>query len=185
VVAVLGLALSSCYQDRSPKPEGEWRHVVDLTSSDVQFDIWETGSTRDNASCVDVTATPAPFYELPRDAPDLYKGREAACTFRPTHDDPVNWLWLAENGDNYGLVVAALPADTSATMTLVGGRQVTNAVTQDESADVNYFVGFLDRSERAASLELETPEGKLTCEFVDRKVDERYSVRDIDCPDGP
>lgn len=181
-IVLLGLLLAGCYQDRSPKPEGEWRHVVDLTRAGVRFDVWETVSNHDDAFCVDVTATPEPFYELPRDPRDLYKGREAACAARPTSDDPVHRLWLAENGDNYGLVVVALPGDTSATMTLEGGRQVANAATGDESPDLNYFVGVLDASERGASLRLERPGGNLTCEFFERDLDERISIRDIRCP---
>ena len=165
VVAASVVSLVACgYEDRSPKPVGDWRQIVDGSADGVSFQVWESESEREGRSCLSIEVSPEPSFPLPRDEPELYKGREAACTRLPGADDPVNLLRMAE-ADRYGLFMVTLPTDTSASLELVGGERVPDAVDQDSSPDLDVFVGIYDSTGRADVLTLDGPTGETVCRF--------------------
>ena len=163
VTAVALVWLAACgHVDRSPKPVGDWRQIVDGSSNGVHFQVWETDSNKKGATCLDTEESPPSSFPLPRDEPELYKGREAACTSVPTADDPVNLLRF--NEDRYGLFMVTIPPDMSASLQLASGEQLPNAAT-DDSSDLNVFVAIYDSADRAETLTLDGPSGQTVCGF--------------------
>lgn len=165
VVAAGIVSFAACgYEDRSAKPVGVWRQIVDGSADGISFQVWDSESDRESRSCLSIEVSPEPSSPLPRDEPELYKGREAACTRLPTANDPVNLLRMAE-GDRYGLLMVTLPTDTSASLELASGERVPDAIEQDSSPDLNVFVGIYDSSGRADVLTLDGPSGETVCRF--------------------
>jgi hypothetical protein len=171
IVVVALLFLVGCrFEDRSPKPTGVWHQIVDETTADgIDVAVWETDSNTEGRSCLNVQVDPEPSARLPRrEEPELYKGKKAACLPLPAAEDPVNVLLLAES-DRYGIVIAAVPEGTSATLVLAGGDRVANALGDDDSPTLNIFVGTYGSVGRAASLDLNGPEGSTVCRFDNSK----------------
>jgi hypothetical protein len=165
VAALAVLCLGACgYEDRSPKPVGDWRQIVDGSSDGVHFQVWEADSNNDGRTCLNTEVSPPSSFPLPRDEPELYKGREAACTSLPNADEPVNLLRFSES-DRYGLFMITLPPDTSASLQLASRERVENVAGEDSSSDLNVFVGIYDSAGRADVLTLDGPNGKTVCRF--------------------
>jgi hypothetical protein len=168
LLALLGVAttLAGCgYEDRSPKPVGDWRQIYEThTPSGIEISVWETDSNKDGRTCMSVDVDPAPAFPLERPDPALYKGRDPACARVPTTEDPLRQLRFSES-DRYGLLIVGTPEDTTAALELRGGKQVENLAERDTSSSLNLYVGVYDSDERASVLRLEGPEGAIVCRF--------------------
>jgi hypothetical protein len=67
--------------------------------------------------------------------------------------------------DRYGLLMASIPTDTSASLRLSNGDRVENLVQEDESPSHDLFVGIYDATARAEVLTLDGPIGRTECRF--------------------
>ena len=174
------LCLGACYQDRTPRPRGDWQSHAAGRSEFGSFEVWAAGSTDDQYVCLNIEMTPDAFVDdglEDSDRGDRYQGRDYSCVPSP---ERIPILLFATTGGSYGAVALLLPPETSATVGLADGTVVRSVTNTAGGGDPNLFLGFYPDSQvRLTGVMVISGGSEVECDVPDREP--LGPVGELDC----